>query len=1245
MKTRFVYRMSRTAPLAAALATLLAGPAAHATSLWWDGSDSVTSGAQGGAGTWDMNTTLNWWNGTADVAWPDTGTDNAAVFAGAAGNLVLASVTANNLTFNTTGYALTTSTLTLNGTSPTVTTGTGILATISTPTGGSAGLTKAGLGRLTLSGSNGYSGGTTLKDGILSISADGTGVTNPLGAYPGSVQAANITLYDGATLEATATTTLAVNRGITLNSGLAALSRPGKFNFVFNGAITGSGGLIFQDNVPSDQGGGSQIQLNVANTHTGITTMAYSNRGGQNGTQSVLGHVNALQNSTVDYLNILGQPHKAGAAGDKIFFGTGAGSTPVIGGLKGNDTWYLSDANAALAVNLKVGNNNQNTIFTGILTDNTRGSSLNKIGSGTLSLGGVNVHKGGTTVTTGTLIVTATGASLGAPITSGNNGLSVASRAAFAYLPTAAGALSLTTGKLNLQDASIIGTAVGGSSGQSAITSTVAAVAAGAITVNVSGIPGVAVTSGTNNLITALSGLTSGPATYTLGKLYNTTNFTAASLGQSDTAVTIDVTATAALTSETWKGGYSGGNNVWAISDGSAASNWTTDGSTATSLTPGTAAAVSFTSTNSPSNQSAMVLGANVAIKSLTVDDSSAVTLNDDGNALTIANAAGITVNSSAGAVTLNAPINLTAGQTWTNNSTVNTLTIGGDIGNGVNLLTIAGAGNTTLSGSIRNGTGGLTKNGDGILTLNGMNLYQGATTVNAGTLRAGNRFAFGAAMHNGYASGGLGGSGFASIAFGAATTGTVQLNGNNITLMTLSSNASVGSPVVENAASTPVTLTVAEASNSNSTNGTAVTNIYAGVLRDGTGGGALGLQLTVGTLTLSGINTYTGDTNVAGGTLNLAAGAGLKFVVGNTSSNRIRGAGTLNLNGDFTIDTSAVGVLSGSWSLVDNATLTETFGATFTIAGAGWSQSAGVWTLVDGTKTWTFSVATGILTLVDSGSGAPAIALEGPSPLTTNILNNTGTQDFGSVLLGATPSLTFTIKNTGTANLTDLTITKDGANPADFTVSAVSPVAPVLAGGSATFSVEFAPNVIGAESATIHIANNTTGANPFSISFTGTGTTVYNNWAIAKGLTDLNKGAGQDPDNDGTTNLAEFAFNGDPRSGSNNGLFFTETKDNNADTLKELTFTCAVRRSALAFTATGDGAQSATIDGVTYTIEATAALTGAWNTPVTYIGKSDTPPAGSGLPDLTGQAWEYRSFSAFNGLPTKGFLRTRASQ
>jgi hypothetical protein len=54
----------------------------------------------------------------------------------------------------------------------------------------------------------------------------------------------------------------------------------------------------------------------------------------------------------------------------------------------------------------------------------------------------------------------------------------------------------------------------------------------------------------------------------------------------------------------------------------------------------------------------------------------------------------------------------------------------------------------------------------------------------------------------------------------------------------------------------------------------------------------------------------------------------------------------------------------TGSWTLVDTATLIETFASTFTLTGPGWSEAANVWTKTVGSKKYTFTEATGILAL-----------------------------------------------------------------------------------------------------------------------------------------------------------------------------------------------------------------------------------------------------------------------------------------
>lgn len=131
------------------------------------------------------------------------------------------------------------------------------------------------------------------------------------------------------------------------------------------------------------------------------------------------------------------------------------------------------------------------------------------------------------------------------------------------------------------------------------------------------------------------------------------------------------------------------------------------------------------------------------------------------------------------------------------------------------------------------------------------------------------------------------------------------------------------------------------------------------------------------------------------------------------------------------------------------------------------------------------------------------------------------------------------------------------------------------------------------------------------------------------------------DPDGDGKTNLQEFAFRGDPRDGSDQGLLITRLLDgSDGDSALEFTVTCAVRRGAVFSANAGNAQVSLPVDGVVYTIEGDSTLQGSWNTVVTHQGASESAPPGSGLPDLAGTGWQYHTFSSFNGLGGRGFLR-----
>lgn len=105
---------------------------------------------------------------------------------------------------------------------------------------------------------------------------------------------------------------------------------------------------------------------------------------------------------------------------------------------------------------------------------------------------------------------------------------------------------------------------------------------------------------------------------------------------------------------------------------------------------------------------------------------------------------------------------------------------------------------------------------------------------------------------------------------------------------------------------------------------------------------------------------------------------------------------------------------------------------------------------------------------------------------LAATVVADGGSVNFGSLATGTNASRTFTIRNLGVADLTGLTITKDGANAADFTVTA-SPVAPVAGPtGTTTFTVKFAPTTAGSKTAAIHIASNDADEASYDITLKG---------------------------------------------------------------------------------------------------------------------------------------------------------------
>ncbi len=128
-----------------------------------------------------------------------------------------------------------------------------------------------------------------------------------------------------------------------------------------------------------------------------------------------------------------------------------------------------------------------------------------------------------------------------------------------------------------------------------------------------------------------------------------------------------------------------------------------------------------------------------------------------------------------------------------------------------------------------------------------------------------------------------------------------------------------------------------------------------------------------------------------------------------------------------------------------------------------------------------------GLSITIPTGGFAPEITVQEPAG--SNLTDGAPARNFGTADVGKTGTVkTITLKNTGSADLTGLAVTKDGANAADFTVSAL-PVTTLAAGASTTFKVTYKPTAKGTRVAAIHIASNDSDENPFDINLSGTAT------------------------------------------------------------------------------------------------------------------------------------------------------------
>jgi len=940
--------------------------------------------------------------------------------------------------------------LTVNATSGTTNTYSGNLGSAT------AGMTlnMSGSGTQILSGTNTFTGATTLTSGTLSV-----GASVNLGN-------ANSLVFSGGTLQITGTTLNSYAAGmIGTHAVTQTAAKAIKFdiadaanNFTISQNLTQSTGGL------TKSGAGTLTLTGTGNTFTGLTTVSA-------GTLAY-GVANALYTGAV---TVNGGVLSLGNYSDSVGIVTlTSGSITGTGTLTSTGTFEMQSGTVSAILG---------------------GSSiaLNKTAAGTVTLSGANTYTGLTTVTEGTLAYGIDNALSSGAVTVNGGTLDIST------FSDSVGAVALTSGSITGTTGVLSGTGytLNGSGSVSAILG-----GAGALTANT----GVSTLTGANTYsgaTTVTSGALNIQNATALGTTGNGTSVSTGASLQLQGGITV---ANEALTLS-GLGNYFGalrnisGNNTYGgLVTLGATTRITSDADSLILSNAGTITGATFgltvygagnTTINSIIGTTSGTLdkydagtltltGANTYTGATTVNVG---VLNIQNNTAMGTAAGGVTVTSGAalqiqGNITVGAEA-LTLSGTGVNNdgalrnisgnntyggllsslagatrinSDAGTLTfsnLGSWTGSAAD-LTFGGAGNTTINSIIAPISGStLTKDGSGTLTLTGANTYAGVTTVSAGVLNIQNATALGFVSSSPPAN-----SKLTSVTAGAAlqiqnnitvTTETITLNGDGINNDGALRNMS-GNNVLQ------ATVTLGSASRINSDAGTLTFNTAANSINgtnqnltlDGAGNGTVGGTITTGTgtltkdgagtWTLSGVNTYTGLTTVSQGTLAYgvtnALSSGAVTVNGGTLDIKTFSdtVGVVTLTNGSIAGTS--GVLTGS-SYVFNGNGTAS--AILNGTGTATKSGAGTTTTLSGNNTYTgaTTVSAGTLEVTGKLSGTSGITVSTGGTLLLNAgeaasgrnisLNGGKLQDgaglsnsLGALTLGANSTIDFSGNTSG---------------------------------------------------------------------------------------------------------------------------------------------------------------------------------------------------------------------------------------